>query len=120
MKHLISFRWPLVAVCLFVFLQLCCSYHFYYIEQNQLFLFTTDYFLSALKVPGGLTVYISEWITQFFMLPYAGPLVVSILLTCAGMLCEALFKRLNAGKYGFVCSLFPLVSLLLAHFNFNY
>ena len=120
MKHLISFRWPLVAVCLFVFLQLCCSYHFYYIEQNQLFLFTTDYFLSALKVPGGLTVYMAEWMTQFFMLPYAGPLVVSILLTCAGMLCEALFKRLNAGKYGFVCSLFPLVSLLLAHFNFNY
>lgn len=40
---------------LFVWLQTQYRYHFYYIEQSQLFLFSSDYLLGKLVVPGGIS-----------------------------------------------------------------
>lgn len=49
-------------------------------EQNQLFLFTWDFFVERLSVSGGLADYIAEFITQFSYLPFLGEALVAILL----------------------------------------
>lgn len=50
-------------------------------EQNQLFLFTWDYFLERMSVSGGLADYIAEFITQFSYIPCLGEILLAILLT---------------------------------------
>lgn len=48
-------------------------------EQNQLFLFTRDYFLERIAVSGGLADYISEFITQFNYVPLLGEAMMAVL-----------------------------------------
>ncbi|MBR2064086.1 MAG: hypothetical protein IJ971_05280 [Bacteroidales bacterium] len=48
-------------------------------EQNQLFLFTWDYFLERMSVSGGLADYIAEFITQFSYLPFLGEALLAVL-----------------------------------------
>lgn len=120
MKHLLLFRWLIAAAFLFVFLQIYYSFHFYYIEQNQLFLLSWNYVLNELLEPGGFSLIISEFLVQFFILPYAGAAVTSLLLIGAGMVFEQLLKHMFPGKNLFLLSLFLPLALLFAHFDFNY
>ena len=48
-------------------------------EQNQLFLFTWDYFVERIVVSGGLADYIAEFITQFNYVPLLGEVLMAIL-----------------------------------------
>ena len=48
-------------------------------EQNQLFLFTSDYFWERIVIAGGLADYISEFITQFNFLPYLGEILMAVI-----------------------------------------
>lgn len=49
-------------------------------EQNQLFLFTWDFFVERMSVSGGLADYIAEFITQFGYIPCMGEALLAILL----------------------------------------
>lgn len=49
-------------------------------EQNQLFLFTWDFFAERMSVSGGLADYIAEFITQFGYIPCLGEALLAILL----------------------------------------
>lgn len=120
MKYLIRFRWLMAAACLFLFLQLFCSYHFYYIEQNQLFLFSWSYILNKLSATGGFALFVSEWLVQFFILPYMGATITALLITAAGIAIEEVLKWMVPDKKLFLLSLFPILALLYAHFDFNY
>jgi len=51
-----------------------------YQEQNQLFLFTRDYFSQRLVLPGGLADWLSEALVQLFYVRWAGALVLALLL----------------------------------------
>lgn len=48
-------------------------------EQNQLFLFTWDFFVERISVAGGLADYIAEFITQFSYIPYLGEALLALL-----------------------------------------
>jgi hypothetical protein len=52
-----------------------------YHEQNQLFLWTADYFTNSLALPGGLADWLSEGMVQFGYVPWLGALVLSLLFT---------------------------------------
>ena len=49
-----------------------------YQEQNQLFLTTGDYFLERMAVPGGLADYVSEFLVQFYYVPWLGALLIGV------------------------------------------
>lgn len=49
-------------------------------EQNQLFLFTTDYLKERIVVAGGLADWLSEFIVQFFFYPWVGAILISVLM----------------------------------------
>ena len=50
-----------------------------YQEQNQLFLFTWEYFRERLALPGGLADWLSEFLVQFFYYRWAGALIMALL-----------------------------------------
>lgn len=96
-----------LAVFLFWFLGYpqWLNYH----EQNQLFLFTADYFLADVSVPSGLADYIGEFITQFFYLRWAGALLLVVLFALLQWLTWKLLSWHDDSAY--VISFIP--SLLL-------
>lgn len=49
-----------------------------YQEQNQLFLFSADYFMERNSVAGGLADWISEFLVQFFYYSWLGAVVLSL------------------------------------------
>lgn len=61
-------------------------------EQNQLFLFTWDYFIERIVVSGGLADYIAEFITQFNYVPLLGEALIALLLV--------VFQRSMASSIG--------------------
>ena len=57
-----------------------------YHEQNQLFLYTWDYFRERMALPGGFADWLSEFLVQFFYFRWSGALVlagVAVLLQLA-------------------------------------
>ena len=60
----------LAGVVIFLFWWLGFPQALNYQEQNQLFLFSSDYFYNSLHIAGGLADYISEFIVQFYYVPW--------------------------------------------------
>lgn len=50
-----------------------------YQEQNQLFLTTGEYIMERMAVPGGLADYFSEFLVQFYYVPWLGALLIGML-----------------------------------------
>lgn len=75
MKKFISRYGKMTLVALFglcIFLFWYCGYPqaLCYQEQNQLFLWSADYFWHDLSVAGGLADYISEFLVQFYYVTF--------------------------------------------------
>ena len=62
----------IVFVFLFIFLRIFSEYHFYCVEQNQLFQLTPIFIIDKLMQPGGLAMVLSGCLVQFFILPNVG------------------------------------------------
>ena len=62
------------AIGCFTFLNFFYHYHFFYQEQNQLFLLTKDYVSSYLSDgPGWLACLTGDFLTQFYYYLFLGP-----------------------------------------------
>ncbi|WP_297909556.1 DUF6057 family protein [uncultured Parabacteroides sp.] len=103
-----------------VFLQITSKFHFFYIEQLQLFQFSGDYLADKICDPGGLSLIVGEFLTQFFITPYAGPFIVGAVLTCIGLTTRAIIRQIIPDKELFLLYLLPVLSLLLIQYDFNY
>lgn len=64
----------------FLFFWLLVPYHLRFHEQFQFFRFGTDYFMESVLHPEGFSFYLGGFVTQFFLYPWAGALVVVLLL----------------------------------------
>ncbi len=64
----------------FVFFAFFYNSHLHFVEQFQFFQLTGDFFISKLGSPGGLSGYIGGFLTQFYYLSLAGPLIITALL----------------------------------------
>ena len=90
--------WLLTGVALFVFLQVCYPYLFFFNEQSQLFLAETAFFWENLPNPGGLTLWLSEFLVQFFSYPYAGACITAILLTLIAFVQGEILRKLSGSS----------------------
>ena len=84
MKKFISRYGKMTLVALFglcIFLFWYCGYPqaLCYQEQNQLFLWSADYFWHDLSVAGGLADYISEFLVQFYYVTVLGAAILAFL-----------------------------------------
>ena len=120
MKYKLVAYWLIVFGALFAFLQMCFEYHFYYIEQSQLFLFSEAYIRNKLLLPGGFSMLVAEFLVQFFIRPYVGALVTAVLLTGVGVCTAGIVKRIAPVSGLFILYVLPMLALLFMHFDFNY
>ena len=120
MKYKLVAFWLIVFGALFAFLQMCFEYHFYYIEQSQLFLFSEAYIRNKLLLPGGFSTLVAEFLVQFFIRPYVGALVTAALLTGVGVCTAGIVKRIAPVSGFFILYVLPMLALLFMHFDFNY
>ena len=120
MKYKLVAFWLVVFGALFAFLQTRFEYHFYYIEQSQLFLFTEAYIRNKLLLPGGFSMLVAEFLVQFFIRPYVGALVTAALLTGVGVCTAGIVKRIAPISGLFILYVLPMLALLFMHFDFNY
>ena len=112
--------WLCVFVLLFFYLQKQLAFHFFYIEQKQLFLWSSAYFSSLIIKPAGLVQWLTGFCVQYFIKPYLGALIISALLTTIGILTAGIIKRIDRKANLFILSLLPIVLLLYMHFDMNY
>ena len=120
MKYKLVAFWLIVFGALFAFLQMCFEYHFYYIEQSQLFLFSEAYIRNKLLLPGGFSMLVAEFLVQFFIRPYVGALVTAVLLTGVGVCTAGIVKRIAPVSGLFILYVLPMLALLFMPFDFNY
>lgn len=83
----------------FVFLHVFYSYHFFYIEQFQLFIFARHFFIEHLLYPGGFVEYLSQFVVQFFILPYIGPTIVALLIAILFLVTASIFNKQYASEH---------------------
>ncbi len=100
-----------------VFLFWYCGYPqaLCYQEQNQLFLWTADYFCHDMSVAGGLADYISEFLVQFYYLPWLGALILALLFMAFLSLTYAVMRSYTVKRpkwYWTVIALLPSLWLL--------
>ena len=107
MKYKLVAFWLIVFGALFAFLQMCFEYHFYYIEQSQLFLFSEAYIRNKLLLPGGFSMLVAEFLVQFFIRPYVGALVTAVLLTGVGVCTAGIVKRIAPVSGLFILYVLP-------------
>ncbi len=76
----------LAGVAAFVFYQVCYPYHFFYQEQNQLFLNSADWLATYFDKPAWLACMMGDWLTQFYYYRYAGPAILAVALLLVGLM----------------------------------
>ncbi len=81
------------AAC-FAYFQWALPNRFFYQEQNQLFLLTTDYALSYLDKPAWLACLAGDFLTQFYYYLYAGAAILTLALLVLGDLSRRVFQQL--------------------------
>ena len=86
------------AVACWAFFQLAYSYHFFYKEQNQLFLLSSDY-ISSYQGAGWLARLVGDWLTQYYYYRYAGAAILSVLLLAIGLLLYSGLYRLHVYRW---------------------
>lgn len=100
----------LLVITIFLFFQFLQPYSLFFKEQTQLFLFTSEYFLSYLDKPGALSCLLGDFLTQFLYLRGAGALVVSFLLLVEWIMCYIVLKRLGGGTLAPLWALLPVLA----------
>ncbi len=87
-----------------------------YQEQNQLFLWSADYFCHDISVAGGWADYVSEFLVQFYNLPWLGAALLSCLFMAFLSLTYLVVKGFSAKPlkwYWLLFCLLPSLWLLL-------
>ena len=106
MRLKVTAFWLVALTALFVFLQEYSRFHFFFIEQSQLFQFTGEYISGKLSMPGGYS--------------YAGAGITAVLLLFAGIGMRGIVRRIVPDTGLFLLYLIPVILLMFLHFDFNY
>lgn len=69
---------------------LWCPEMMNYQEQYQLFLWTGSYFAHSMSMVGGLADYASEFLVQFYYVPWIGALTIAVVITLLQVLSGAI------------------------------
>ncbi len=83
--------------------------HLYQREQLQMFQLTFSYLIDRLSVQGGFAIYLGEFFTQFFGIPLAGAVIISMFLVFLQMATRKLLFILSGNKNLAILSFLPAV-----------
>jgi len=126
-KYTLGIGFLLVFAAIFLFWAIGYPHALSYQEQYQLFLFTGDYFMERLSMPGGLAAYIGEFLTQFYYIEYAGAFFISLIAVASQFFIFLLIQdcgKIDSISSFFLSLVFPIImiglmgdeNLLLSYF----
>ena len=93
---------------------------FFHQETNLLFIFSSDYLQRFSFQPGGLLVYASNFLTQFYFIPLFGSLLISALLILLCIVFIKIYDRLSAhSSYSLFFILIPSCCLFILQTRFD-
>ena len=114
MKKERIFKWTAAAVALVVAVVTCIllnkwqEYIFFYREQNQIFLFDWQDIFSKGGEIGGFALVLSQFLVQFFKLPWMGALITALIGTGAAWLIWKTIEKASASISAFPLCFLPL------------
>jgi len=118
-KIVYGLRWIILCILFLAFYIYFFSFnkfHLFYLEQTQLFRFSGDYFKPFIEKPGEFIFYVGEFFSQFFVNPYLGAGIVTLLAAAICFLSHLILKKL--GIKALIFSLIPV--LLIAALQSNH
>ena len=108
------------AIAFFVFFQFWYPYHFFFQEQNQLFLWSWDY-ISTYNHNGGLALLLGDFLTQFYYYLYVGAIILTICLLLVGTLLYKALRNFKVGKMiALILALVVMTFMAVCHFSISY
>lgn len=109
------------GICCFCFFQLWYPYHFFFQEQNQIFLWSWDYISEYFSKPGGLALLTGDFLTQFYYYLYIGATILTLTLLLTGILLYRSLCRFRVSKWvALLLSLFVMTFFAICHFSTSY
>ena len=110
-----------VVIAVFCFFQFWYPYHFFYHEQNQIFLLEWEYVSGYFQKTGGLASLIGDFLTQFYYYLYAGAVILTVCIALAGLLMYRLLVNLKVNCWvAFALGLCMMAFLTVFHFSKSY
>ena len=125
MKKALSSYYPtavivLWAIIIWCFFQFWYPYHFFFQEQNQIFLYSCDY-IETYRGSGWLARLIGDFLTQFYYYLYVG---ATILTLCLLAIATLLYKGLRNFKVSrivaLILALMVMTFVAVCHFSTSY
>jgi hypothetical protein len=109
-----------LLISIFIYQAFLNRYHILYLEQSQLFLFTTEYFKELMSMPGGFAQYAGNFFTQFFINPWTGALIHVLYAISVYRISSFILKKLEFGAT--ILSFVPvwLLTILQSSELFNF
>lgn len=95
-----------LALFLFFYLQATQEFTYFYREQNQLFLFDSDYIGRMAGAIGGVNKALTQLLVQLFVLPRLGALVSALLSLTGALFLWMGLRRVRAGSWGLMALAF--------------
>ncbi|MCQ2203897.1 MAG: DUF6057 family protein [Bacteroidales bacterium] len=95
-------------------------YRFYGITADNQFLLDFNWAKGHLACPGGLTLIVSSFLTQFFIYPVTGVIVSTVIYGVIIFLLTSIFDRQAPGYHLYGLTLLPVIFLFLSVENGNY
>ena len=92
---------------IFIFFSFFYSSHLHFEEQFQLFLLTGDFFTAKIGYPGGFSGWTGGFLTQFYYLSLAGPLIIAGLLFALQQIIKRILYKVNSSPVLFPVSFIP-------------
>lgn len=109
-KKIIPILLLLLCTCLLgLHLQATQEATFFYREQQQIFLFDSEYVLNILKTIGGLATICSQFIIQFFKVPLIGSLVTALIGGVSGWLFWLTLRKIHPALYLLPLAFLPIL-----------
>ena len=110
----------LAAMLCFVFFQFWYPYHFFYQEQNQLFLWSWDY-VSNYADAGGLATLVGDFLTQFYYYLYAGATILALLVFGIGLLLSRALSHFGISRWAALAAALAVMAIVVVcHFDTGY
>ena len=108
------------AIACYAFFQEWYHYHFFYQEQNQLFLWAPDYIATYFTQPAWLACLVGDFLTQFYYYLYAGPAILTLTLLLLSDQCRRALQTAGITSSPVSYTIAFIVMVIEALFSLHY
>jgi hypothetical protein len=111
---------PLFFMAFYLILLIKIRPELIYQFQEPVFYFNQRFFSDLLKFPGGFTLYCSRFLSQFFLLPWLGAMILTVTALMVTFSFKGLIHSAAPGRQTGPFVLVPAMALLIMHSQYEY